>query len=92
MPLYDFRCKTCGDFEALRTIAELNVPMTCPICSEIVQRLFSPPMVNLNSGRLPSSDSGEPARVRRIKAPQPPKYQTVKGGRPWMLGHASERL
>lgn len=92
MPLYEFRCNTCGEFEAWRAIAELDTPLHCPTCDEIAQRLFSPPMVNLNSGRLSSNNSGEPRRVKREREPATPRYQSSQTGRPWMLGHASERL
>ncbi|HEX6568786.1 MAG TPA: zinc ribbon domain-containing protein [Acidimicrobiales bacterium] len=31
MPLYDFRCRTCGDtFEVRRSMADAAAPATCP--------------------------------------------------------------
>lgn len=31
MPLYDFRCRTCGDtFELRRSMAEADAPAPCP--------------------------------------------------------------
>lgn len=95
MPLYDYRCDHCGDFEAWRQLADLDTPMVCPTCSLPVRRLFSPPNVNLNSGSVRISDrSSQAPRVvkRGSGAPSPSKVQTSTGSRPWMMGHAPERL
>lgn len=94
MPLYEFNCDTCGQFEAWRTLAELEKPMLCPSCAVVSKRIFSPPMVNLNSGSLfsiASKANSEPQVVKREKEPSSPKYQSPKGGRPWMIGHAPPR-
>jgi len=32
MPTYDYRCDRCGPFEAVRRIAEREVPLPCPNC------------------------------------------------------------
>ncbi|MEB3355748.1 MAG: zinc ribbon domain-containing protein [Synechococcales bacterium] len=96
MPLYEFRCKACGDFEAWRRLAEIAVPMVCPTCSEVAVRVFSPPSINLNQGSLSAianSSNTEPRLVKRQeREPGKPRYQGPKGGRPWMIGHAPERL
>ncbi|MEG3436528.1 zinc ribbon domain-containing protein [Pannus brasiliensis CCIBt3594] len=90
MPLYDYRCPTCGDFEAWRSISELDNPLSCPNCSEIATRVFSPPLVNLNSGRFPSK-TGEPRLVRSDREPAKPRVQSANSGRPWMISHAPPR-
>jgi putative FmdB family regulatory protein len=39
MPVYEYECPTCGDFETLHTIDEkLEI---CPVCSSPVQKLVS---------------------------------------------------
>ena len=94
MPLYEYNCNSCGQFEAWRTLAELDTPMVCPGCTAVSQRIFSPPMINLNSGSLLSianKNSKEPQLVKREKEPPLPKYQSTQGGRPWMIGHAPPR-
>lgn len=94
MPLYDYRCQNCGDFEAWRKLADLDTPMVCPDCDADVQRLFSPPNINLNSGRFvtASKASQEPRLLKRERAGSQPKNQSSTCARPWMIGHATERL
>ncbi|MBE9166015.1 zinc ribbon domain-containing protein [Pleurocapsales cyanobacterium LEGE 06147] len=94
MPLYEFRCNSCGEFEAWRTLAELNSPMPCPICAAEAKRLFSPPMVNLSSSSLSSlgrQETKEPRLVKLDKEPSKSRYQNPASGRPWMIGHAPPR-
>lgn len=50
MPLYEYRCDRCGEFEAWRAIAELDASMHCPTCQGVAKRIFSPPNINLNVG------------------------------------------
>ncbi|MBE9101833.1 FmdB family zinc ribbon protein [Vacuolonema iberomarrocanum] len=95
MPLYDYRCDSCGDFEVWRKLADLNIPMVCPTCHATVRRLFSPPNVNLNSGSFSTGDraSKEPRVVKRgTKEPSSSRAQSSTGSRPWMIGHAPDRL
>ena len=95
MPLYEYRCKSCGDFEAWRRISELESPMHCPSCQLTSQRLFSAPNVNLNMGGLSQigrSTTAEPRLVKQEKEPAKPKFQPSCTTRPWMIGHAAERL
>ncbi|NJK62199.1 MAG: zinc ribbon domain-containing protein [Synechococcaceae cyanobacterium SM2_3_1] len=90
MPVYDYRCSECGQFEAWRSIADLHLPIHCPTCQTPAQRLFSPPNVVLNgSFSLQRPEKREPRLEKRERQPQTPKNQEHKGGRPWMLGHAS---
>jgi putative FmdB family regulatory protein len=92
MPLYEFRCQTCGEFEAWRKLAEVSQPMHCPTCDAIAKRIFSPPSINLNSGSLSRiGDSAEPKVVQRQQEPAQPRYQTAASSRPWMIGHAPPR-
>ena len=93
MPLYDYRCDTCGDFEAWRKMADLDIPLICPTCDLTVKRLFSPPNINLNSGSLPTGDRAikEPRVAKReAKEPSSARIQSSTGSRPWMIGHAPE--
>lgn len=94
MPLYDYRCVTCGDFEAWRKMAEVSTPMPCPDCHETAKRVITAPNISLNSGSLSSKiGSAEPRLVqRREQPPSQPVSQSQPGGRPWMVGHSRERL
>lgn len=95
MPLYDYRCDACGDFEAWRRLADLETPMACPTCESSVRRLFVPPNINLNSGSFLGADrSAEVPRLvkRRVAEPTQPRIQNSTCSRPWMVGHAPERM
>lgn len=91
MPLYEYRCDQCGEFEAWRMIAQLSTPMLCPDCHIVAKRIFSPPNINLSSGIALKLEGAEPRLVKRDREPASPKYQSLKGGRPWMIGHAPPR-
>jgi putative FmdB family regulatory protein len=89
MPLYEFRCDTCGVFEQWRTLAETGEPMHCPTCQAVAKRFFSPPLVNLSSGSLrrPSQETQEPRLVKRATESKPTTPRQSRCGRPWMIGH-----
>lgn len=40
MPVYDYRCEKCGNFEATQKITEAPL-VACPQCDSPVQRLIS---------------------------------------------------
>lgn len=95
MPLYDYRCDTCGDFEAWRRLVDLELAMICPTCSSHVQRLFLPANINLSSCSFSkvSRTLGEPRMVtRKVEGPSKPRAQATSCSRPWMIGHTPERL
>lgn len=96
MPLYEYRCNPCGEFEAWRSLAEYNAPMNCPECNQVANKIFSAPNINLNSGSLSAiaSQSSEPRLVKReAQEPIKPKYQSSSNtSRPWMVSHAPSRF
>ncbi|NEQ49881.1 MAG: zinc ribbon domain-containing protein [Leptolyngbya sp. SIO3F4] len=96
MPLYDYNCSDCGDFEVWRKMAEVSSPMPCPECDTVAKRIFTAPNISLNSASLTARIRGtsEPRLVQRRQEPRPstPRNQSVQGGRPWMIGHSTERL
>lgn len=88
MPLYEFRCETCGEFEVWRSMAESSLPAACPACQTDARRIFSAPNVSLNRGRLPRADNHAPRLVqRRDREPSSPRYQAASSSRPWMIHH-----
>lgn len=90
MPIYEFRCNDCGEFEELRSLAASSAPANCPQCGEVAPKIFSAPNINLNSGSLSSiaSNSQEPRLVKReAKEPTKPRYQSGSSSRPWMVSH-----
>ncbi|MCC5897972.1 MAG: zinc ribbon domain-containing protein [Phormidium sp. GEM2.Bin31] len=89
MPLYEYRCPQCGEFEAWRTIASRDQAPACPDCNGPSARIFAAPMVNLNTGNLGRfTGSSDPKLVTRQREPNAPRYQPSQCDRPWMLGHA----
>ncbi len=95
MPIYEYRCDPCGDFEVLRSLKDYNAPMYCPECENAAIKIVSLPNVNLNSGSLSalaSSSCPEPKLVKK-KATEPAKlrHQQVNRNRPWMISHAPAR-
>ena len=96
MPLYEYDCKSCGEFEAWRSMSEYNMPMNCPDCDRVAVKIFSAPNINLNSGSLSAiarSPSAEPRLVKQEqREPAKPRYQSSSGNRPWMVSHTPARL
>lgn len=94
MPLYDYQCDSCGPFEVWHKMSETSDPRACPTCEVTASRIFTSPNISLGSGSLMKSiGSKEPRLVKRQREPEKPKNQSARSGtRPWMLGHAAERL
>ena len=40
MPVYDYECRSCGVFTALRPMAACDTPCECPECTAPSQRVF----------------------------------------------------
>lgn len=40
MPIYDYECRACGPFTAIRPMAEYAAPQTCQVCGEPSPRAF----------------------------------------------------
>lgn len=40
MPVYDYECPACGDFTALRPMAECQDPHPCPECGGTARRVI----------------------------------------------------
>lgn len=89
MPLYEFRCDRCGEFDAWRAIAQLDKLMHCPTCQGVATRIFSLPNINLNVGSFSSrkGEAEEPKLIKRSGEPEKPRYQSQQGGRPWAISH-----
>ncbi|MEG4534665.1 MULTISPECIES: FmdB family zinc ribbon protein [Microcoleus] len=87
MPLYDFKCETCGIFDKWRPLAEADTPVLCPSCETVAKRIFSPPMILTGKLRLKGQENREPQVVKRSEEPKPQRNREHRGGRPWMIGH-----
>ncbi len=88
MPLYEFKCNSCGVFDQWRTMAESSHPAHCPTCAAPAKRIFSPPMLLSGSLRVSKKVNPEPQLVQRSPTePVAPKVQSHPEGRPWMISH-----
>lgn len=90
MPLYEYRCDSCGEFEAWRSLSEYNAPMNCSKCDRPAQKILSAPNINLNSGSLSgiARKSAEPRLVKpETREATKPRYQSSTNSRPWMVSH-----
>jgi putative FmdB family regulatory protein len=51
MPTYEYQCDDCGVFDSRRTIAERDVPASCPVCAaEAVRVIRSAPLLSSLGG------------------------------------------
>jgi len=47
MPFYEYACADCGEFTAVRRMAERDDPQACPACGGPAQRLVAATMLAL---------------------------------------------
>ena len=77
MPTYDYRCTTCGEFSAVRRIADRDLPAVCPGCAaESPRVLFAMPMLgNMDT----QSRAAHALNERSAHAPQSSRdYQRLR--------------
>lgn len=92
MPLYEFTCSSCGDFERRMTFDAARELQGCPTCAEPARRVFSAAFFRATPsasdlGRASDRDkiararSGEPRLERRPIDPTPvkPTFQPLHG-------------
>ncbi|OKH25438.1 FmdB family zinc ribbon protein [Chroogloeocystis siderophila] len=89
MPLYEFRCDTCGSFETWRSMAQASEPMLCPSCDTLAQRIYSVAGLILTPSTSLSrriEQSAEP-KVQQRQSQSHSHHHKHHHGRPWMIGH-----
>lgn len=71
MPLYNYLCKTHGEFDAWRPMSESSSPAPCPACKRRARRAVSAPRLALMDGgarkahTINERSANEPRVVRR---------------------------
>jgi putative FmdB family regulatory protein len=45
MPLYDYRCVSCGDFREFRPMTESSKSRLCPVCGAPSERVIAAPFL-----------------------------------------------
>ncbi|WP_019499081.1 FmdB family zinc ribbon protein [Pseudanabaena sp. PCC 6802] len=88
MPLYEFKCDTCGVFDCFRPISEASNPLACPTCEVPARRIYSTAgLVSLSpSLRSQIGVNSEPRVVNTSDRERNNSPRSAKG-RPWMLSH-----
>lgn len=90
MPLYDFRCETCGVFEQKRSITEASNPIPCPTCQAAAKRIISAVRIVKTPSALSRrvEQSAEPRVVQRTPQHNHSTHNhNHHHGRPWAIGH-----
>jgi len=76
MPLYDYECRTCGEFQEWRSMSEWEAAAPCPSCSVPASRLVAAPMLAVlsSNNRIAHErnerSAHEPKVVRRADLPR----------------------
>ncbi|HJS87967.1 MAG TPA: zinc ribbon domain-containing protein [Acetobacteraceae bacterium] len=94
MPTYEYICRVCGDFAALRPIAEASAPHPCPKCGELAPRALASPHVRTSWAAIRyvaearnEKSAHEPATEYRLKSTAGAHRHGHVHQRPWMIGH-----
>jgi putative FmdB family regulatory protein len=45
MPLYDYRCVSCGDFREIRPMTESRTSRVCPVCGALSEKVIAAPFL-----------------------------------------------
>ena len=90
MPLYEYHCSGCGDFEATQAMARATAPASCPTCGKRAPRILSATAIGgaRRSGRR--RGRGTEPRLVEQRSPKDPARRAptvATHGRPWMIGH-----
>jgi putative FmdB family regulatory protein len=95
MPTYEYGCRSCGPFDALRAMAERDAPCACPACGAPSERvLFTPAALS----RLPADvKAAHAVNERSAHSPRcgcsahsgkrDSAPRSFAGRRPWMISH-----
>ena len=71
MPLYEFRCRSCGPFDLRREMQDTAAPARCPSCHEPATRVYSVAAWRPSSGPLRDATKADRARVERARSGEP---------------------
>ena len=71
MPIYDYRCESCGDFEAWGKMSESSAPAQCEHCGSFGERIITAPSLAIlgpgqrNAHERNEKSAHEPRTTRR---------------------------
>ena len=71
MPLYEFRCQSCGPFDLRRDMQDAADITRCPGCDRPARRVYSVSGFSPSSSSLRGATKTERARVDRARSGEP---------------------
>jgi putative FmdB family regulatory protein len=71
VPLYEFRCQSCGSFDLRRDMQDASDVATCPSCDRTARRVYSVPAFRLENGPLRDAAKADRGRLDRARSGQP---------------------
>ncbi|HTZ56097.1 MAG TPA: FmdB family zinc ribbon protein [Candidatus Acidoferrum sp.] len=81
MPLYDYRCATCGKVTEIRHGFNETNSAPCPRCGGALARVFNPAPIIFNGSGFYKTDS-RPAQKTSDAKSEPPKSDAPKADAP----------
>jgi putative FmdB family regulatory protein len=79
MPMYAFRCPTCGDFDAFFPMASVPTRPPCRACGETARRIFSAPHLGRGtSTAMKLLDATERTASEPAVVQSPPRPRTTR--------------
>lgn len=73
MPIYDYRCDTCGDFEAWGKMSDSSAPAQCAVCGGLGDRIITAPSLAILGANQRN------AHERNEKSAHEPKFSRRSG-------------
>lgn len=71
MPLYEFHCQSCGDFDLRRDMQDASDVAECPSCDRTARRVYSVAALRLESGPLRGATKADRRRLDRSRSGEP---------------------
>jgi putative FmdB family regulatory protein len=71
VPLYEFRCQSCGPFDLRRDMQNAADIARCPSCDQPARRVYSVAQSRPSSGPLRDATKVDRARVDRARSGEP---------------------
>jgi putative FmdB family regulatory protein len=88
MPLYEFRCPSCGPFDLRRDMQDAAETASCPCCDRGARRVYSVSELRSRSGPLRKATKADQDRADRARSGEPVLTGPPSGRRfPQPTGH-----
>ena len=71
MPLYEFRCPSCGPFDLRRDMQDAADTASCPCCARAARRVYSVAQFRPPRGALRDATKSDRARADRARSGEP---------------------